>query len=199
MINLIWLALLLIGGAVYTAKGSVSLITGSLFHSAEQAIAFGIRLAGIIAFWSGIMRIADQSGLNRTISRLVKPMLRRLFPDLKGNDEALGAIALSVSANMLGLANAGTAMGLRAMEVLQRDNARKERATNSMCTFVALTMGGLTIVPATVLALRSQAGSNSPERIILPTCLMSLLATAVALLVDKWYRTRFGSGRGPKS
>lgn len=190
MINVIWLALLFLGGAVSTAKGNVSLITGSLFRSAEQAVAFGIKLAGVIAFWSGIMRIAEESGLSRSISRLARPLLEKLFPELKENDRALGAVALAVSANILGMANAGTALGLRAMEELQRVNADKKRASDSMCTFVALTMGGLTIIPATVVALRAQSGSAFPERVILPTLLMSLLSTAVALLVDRWSRRR---------
>lgn len=190
MINAVWLAMLLAGSAVYAVKGDVSLITRSLFRSAEQAVTFGIQLAGLIAFWSGIMKIAEESGLTRVLARALRPVLGRLFPALRANDRVLGSVTLAVSANILGLANASTALSLKAMEELQQLNGKKDRASDTMCTFVAFIMGGLTLVPATVIALRTQAGSRAPDQIVAPTILISLCATTVALTVDALFRRR---------
>lgn len=190
MINAVWLAMLLAGSAVYAVKGDVSLITRSLFRSAEQTVTFGIQLAGLIAFWSGIMKIAEESGLTRVLARALRPVLGRLFPALRANDHVLGSVTLAISANILGLANASTALSLKAMEELQQLNGEKDRASDTMCTFVAFIMGGLTLVPATVIALRTQAGSRAPDQIIAPTVLISLCATTVALSVDALFRRR---------
>lgn len=190
VINAVWLAMILAGSAVYAAKGDMTLITHSLFQSAGQAVTFGIQLAGLIAFWSGIMKIAEESGLTRILARALRPLLGRLFPMSRSNDRVLGSLTLAISANILGLANASTALSLNAMEELQQLNGDKNRASDAMCTFVAFIMGGLTLVPATVIALRTQAGSRAPDRIIVPTVLISLFATTVALSADALFRRR---------
>lgn len=190
MINLIWLILLCAGAAVFTAKGQVALITGSLFQSAESAVAFGIKLAGLIAFWSGIMKIAEEAGLSKSIAKLMRPLLIKLFPGLKDHAEALGAVSLALSANFLGLANAGTALSLQAMEEMQKINSPKDRASDPMCTFMIIIMGGLTLIPTTVIALRAQAGSAQPDRVIFPTLLASLASTIFALTLDFLIRNK---------
>jgi spore maturation protein A len=192
MINIVWLILLCAGAAVFAAKGQVALITTSLFQSAELAVAFGIKLAGLIAFWSGIMKVAEEAGLSKLIARVMRPILTRLFPDLKDHPEALGAVSLALSANFLGLANAGTALSLQAMEEMQKINPRKNRATDAMCTFMIIIMGGLTLIPTTVVALRAQAGSAQPDGIIIPTLLASLASTIFALIIDFLVRNRRG-------
>lgn len=192
--NLIWLILLVAGGAMFAATGRAPQITASLFRSAEQAVMFGIKLAGLIAFWSGVIRVAEEAGISRVISRALRPLLAPLFPSLKDHDGVMAGISMAISANILGLANAGTALGLRAMEEMQRVNSVKTRASDAMCTFVIFIMGGLTLIPSTVVALRAQGGSAAPDRNIIPTILVSSMATAVALTVDRLYRRRGGNG-----
>ncbi len=198
MINIIWLILLCAGAAVFTAKGQVALITGSLFQSAESAVAFGIKLAGLIAFWSGIMKVAEEAGLSKSIAKVMRPLLIKLFPGLKDHTEALGAVSLALSANFLGLANAGTALSLQAMEEMQKVNRQKDRASDPMCTFIIIIMGGLTLIPTTVIALRAQAGSAQPDRVIFPTLLASLAATLFALTIDFLIRNKRGGCRKKK-
>lgn len=191
--NLIWLILLVAGGAVFAAGGKTPQITASLFRSAEQAVMFGIKLTGLIAFWSGIIRVAEEAGISRVISRILRPLLSPFFPSLKDHDRVMASVSMAISANILGMANAGTALGLHAMEEMQAVNSRKTRASDAMCTFVIFIMGGLTLIPSTVVALRAQGGSLAPDRNIFPTILVSSVATAAALAVDAWHRRR-GNG-----
>lgn len=189
MINMIW-AFMIIGGIVFAAiNGRIDLITGSAIHSAESAVILSLKLIGIMCLWLGIMKIAEQAGMIKLISFLLRPITKVIFRSVPKDHPAMGAIVMTMSANMLGLGNAATPLGIKAMQELQKLNSEKKSASAAMCTFLAICTTGFTLVPATVIALRSAAGSVNPTEIVGVTILVSLLATGIALMADFLFRT----------
>ena len=184
MINTIWLFLIVFGIIIATATGKVSHISTLIFESAGRAVEFTIGLAGIIAFWSGILKIAEASGLTEIVAKFFEPLLQRLFPSLRGQKRVMGLISLTVTANLFGLGNMVTPLGLKAMGELQSLNPDKERASNDMCTFLALIFGGMNLIPTTLMAVRSQAGSKNPSLILGPTFLVTVAGTITCLIIN---------------
>lgn len=196
MINVIW-ALMVVGGIAYAAlNGRIDAITGSAIQSAENAVAVSFKLIGVMCLWLGIMKLAERSGLMRIAAFLLRPITRFIFPGVPKNHPAMGAIVMTMSANMLGLGNAATPLGIKAMQQLQELNQNKTAASAPMCTFLAVCTTGFTLVPATVIALRSAAGSESPAEIVGVTILASLIATIAALTADFLFRTIYFSMKG---
>ncbi len=195
MINLVWLLLLVIGVVAAAVDGQVSAVTDAVMGQSQLAIETILGFAGMMVMWLGIMNIAEEAGLIRKLSALMEPLLRWLLPEVPADDPAMGTILMSISANMLGVGAAATPLGLKAMQNLQRLNDQPERATNAMCTFLALNTSGVTLVPATVIALRAAAGSSGPTEIVGTALLATICSSAVALTVDRIYRW-LGSGRG---
>lgn len=168
--------------------GNISAVTTGIFNGSESAIQLVIGLAGVMAFWSGLIRVADKAGLTKSLARLLTPMARRLFPTIPEGHPAIGAILLSISANLLGIGNAATPLGIKAMEELAKLNRKPDTASDEMCTFLALITSGLTIVPSTVIALRQSAGSSHPTVIIGTTLFATSLSTLAAILLDRLFR-----------
>lgn len=160
-------------------------VTNAAFDAAGLAVQIAIGLIGIMTLWLGVMKIAEEAGLIGAVVRLVRPLTRRLFPDLPPDDEAIGSIVMNISANMLGLGNAATPFGLKAMEQLNRLNPHAGQATNAMVTFLAMNTSCVTLVPATAIAVRAAMGSQNPASIIGPTFLASLVATCSGVLIAK--------------
>ncbi|MDR7865343.1 MAG: nucleoside recognition domain-containing protein [Sporomusaceae bacterium] len=195
MINLIWL-LLLAGGIIYAGlTGRIELITPSAITAAENAVTLAFKLTGVMCLWLGMMKIAERAGLVRLMSFIIGPFIRRIFPGVPPSHPAMGAIVMTVSANMLGLGNAATPLGIKAMQELQKLSRDRETATPAMCTLLALCTTGVTLVPATVIALRAAAGSADPAEIVGATLAVSFTAAAAALAVDRICRAAY-SGRG---
>lgn len=188
MINFIWLFLIVAGVLVAGATGQVDRITTALTDQATTATNLIIGLAGIMVFWMGMMNIAAKSGLTQVFARLLRPLVMRLFPDVPPDHPAAGAILLNVSANLLGLGNAATPLGLSAMQELQKLNSEQETASPAMCTFLALNTSSVTLIPATVVALRAAAGSTSPADVVGPTFLATLVAAVTAMSLDRYFR-----------
>lgn len=188
MINVVWLLLLVVGVVTAAMGGQVSTVTDAVMGQSQMAIETILGFAGMMVMWLGIMNIAEESGLIRKLSGLMEPLLKRLLPEVPADDPAMGTILMSISANMLGVGAAATPLGLKAMQNLQRLNEEPERATNAMCTFLALNTSGVTLVPATVIALRAAAGSVSPTEIVGTALLATLCSSTVALTVDRIYR-----------
>ncbi|MHB9146460.1 MAG: nucleoside recognition domain-containing protein [Symbiobacteriia bacterium] len=188
MINVIWLFLVVAGVLVAGATGRVDLITSSITDQAGTATNLILGLAGIMVFWMGMMNIAAKSGLMQVFARLLRPLVMRLFPDVPPDHPAAGAILMNVSANFLGLGNAATPLGLNAMQELQKLNDDPETASPAMCTFLALNTAAVTLVPATVVALRAAAGSASPADIVGPTFVATLAAATMAISLDRVFR-----------
>ena len=160
-------------------------ITSAAFDAAGTAVQIALGLIGIMALWLGVMKVAEESGIIKIMVRIVRPVTRRLFPDIPGDHPAIGAIMMNIAANMLGLGNAATPFGLKAMEELNRLNKHAGQATNAMVTFLALNTSCITLIPATAIAIRAAAGSSQPAIIIGPTLLASLTATICGVVISK--------------
>lgn len=167
--------------AVAAARGRLPELTTAALDAAGKATTFALGLVGILALWMGLMRVAEEAGVVRWIARLSAPVLRRLFPGIPADHPAMGAIVMNVAANVLGLGNAATPFGIRAMQELERLNPSPGTATDAQAMLCALNTASVQLVPATVIALRAAAGSRNPGEIIGPTLLASLCGVAVAV------------------
>lgn len=177
MINYIWLFLIVTSIITAVFTGRISDVTNSILLSAKSAVNIAISLIGIMAFWLGIVKLAEKSGLLNIIAKLISPITTFLFPEIPKDNPALGNIAMSFSANALGVTNAATPIGIKAMQEMQELNTDKESASNSMCMFLAMNTAGFQLIPASAIAILAATGCTNPTVIILPT----LIATTVAL------------------
>ena len=183
--NYIFIFLILISFICAAINGTMADTMNEILKSSQKAVEISLSLIGIMAFWLGIVNIAKNSGLIELFSKLIKKPLLKIFPDLKENNEALSNIALNISANALGLMNAATPFGIKAMENMQEKNKEKDHATNSMCTFLAINTAGFQIVPAVVIAILSANGMSNPTQIIIPTLIVTSIAFLSALFFSK--------------
>ena len=183
--NYIFIFLILISFLCAIINGTMSEVMDAILKSSQKAVEISLSLVGIMAFWLGIVNIAKTSGLMEKFSKLIKKPLLKIFPDLKDNENAIGNIALNISANALGLMNAATPFGIKAMEDMQEKNENKQEATNSMCTFLAINTAGFQIVPAVVIAILSANGMQNPTQIIIPTLIVTTIAFISALIFSK--------------
>ncbi|CAM5792149.1 MULTISPECIES: nucleoside recognition domain-containing protein [Brevibacillus] len=190
MLNYIWLALIVISIVVGALNGRIEAVNQAAFEGAKTGVTVCFGLLSVLAFWMGMMRIAEKSGLLEGLARLLSPIISRLFPDVPKGHPAMGYILSNMSANLLGLGNAATPMGLKAMEELQKLNPDKQKATPAMCTLLAINTASITLIPTTMIAIRMQYGSANPVEIVGTTLLASFGATVVALTLDRLYRYR---------
>lgn len=191
MLNYIWFGLMAIALIVAAIKGTADAVTKAAVDSASSAVQIAIGLVGIMTLWLGIMRIAEAAGLVSLVGRALRPFIRWLFPDVPPEHPAGGAIVLAVAANVLGLNNAATPLGIKALEELQTLNPQKDVATNAMVTFMAVTTSGVQVIPATMIGLLAASGSTAPTAIIAPTIaatfIGTLAAVATARLLQPFY------------
>lgn len=186
MLNYLW-AFMIIIGIVYGAfTGNLSAVTDAALESASQAVTLCITMAGAMAFWVGMMRIAENAGLLRTAERRLQPFLRLLFPDIPRNHPANRAIAVNCIANIFGLGWAATPAGLEAMKHLQTLNRQTpERASNAMCTFLVLNISSLQLIPVNIIAYRSQYGSVNPVSIVGMAVLATSASTVAGIIFSR--------------
>ncbi len=171
--------------------GAMAAVTKKTLEAASDAAKLAIGLIGVLALWSGVMKVAEHAGLTALIARALRPLLVRLFPDVPRDHPALGAIVMNMSANLLGLGNAATPLGLAAMKHLQDLNPHKKSASNAMVMFLALNTTHLTLIPARTIALRLENGSTQATNIVLPTLLATACGMVVAVVVTKLLERRF--------
>jgi spore maturation protein A len=190
VLNVIWLALIVVSIVVAAVNGRLDAVNQAAFEGAKTGVTVAFGLVSVLAFWMGLMRIAEKAGLLDVLARLMAPLIKRLFPDVPNGHPAMAYILSNMSANLLGLGNAATPMGLKAMEELQKLNPDKQHATPAMCTLLAINTASITLIPTTMIAIRMQYGSANPVEIVGTTLLASFGATAVALLLDRWHRYR---------
>jgi spore maturation protein SpmA len=186
MLNYIWLGLVLLGVLVGGVSGQFPAVVDGAIQGAQNAVTLAIGLIGIMALWLGVMRLAELAGLIQAIASGLRPLLRRLFPDVPHDHPAMGSMVMNIAANMLGLTNAATPLGLRAMRDLENLNPLPGTATNAMCTFLAINTSSVQLIPMTAVAVMAAAGSLNPSAIIGTAFLATLCSTAAGLSVVKF-------------
>jgi spore maturation protein A len=190
MVNFIWLFFILSGFIVAAVQGNVEAVTQAAFEGAKSGVSVCFGLISILVFWLGMMRIAEDAGILSKLAVLLRPFIRFLFPSVPRNHPALGYIMSNMSANILGLGNAATPMGIKAMQELQKLNPDKEKASTAMCTLLALNTSSITLIPATLIAIRMNFNSLNPAEIVGTTLIATIISTTAAIFVDRWYRRR---------
>lgn len=185
MLNYIWLALVVLAVAIGGWNNKLSEVTAGAFDGAKTAVTIALGLIGVMALWLGVMRLAERAGLVQRIARGLRPIMRRLFPDVPPEHPAMGSMLMNMAANMLGLGNAATPLGLRAMRDLETLNPRPGVASNAMCTFLAINTASVQLIPATAIALLAAAGSTRPTAIVGTALLATLCAATVAITSAK--------------
>ena len=196
MLNYIWFGMMLIAVVVGTITGNIDAVTEAAINMAKTAVEIAIGLIGIMALWLGTMKIAEESGLIRIIARALRPITIRLFPDVPSDHPAIGSIVLNMAANILGLGNAATPLGLKAMEELQELNPNKDTATYAMCTFLAINTSSVQLIlPATVVALMGTASNQIYITTIFATGLSTIAAIIAVKTLEKMKRFKLDRGK----
>jgi len=185
-INIIWLSMVVIATVVASYTGKMDALTKASFDSAKDAVTLALGLIGPMALWLGVMKVAEAGGLMRIIARGVRPLMVRLFPDVPHDHPAMSAMIMNMAANALGLGNAATPMGIKAMQELEKLAPEKGTATNAMCLFLAINTSSVTILPLGVITVRAAAGATSPASIVIPSLIATCCSTAVAILMAKF-------------
>ena len=195
VLNYIWVAffgiafLIAAGKLLFVGDASVfPAIMNSTFESAKNAFEISLGLTGVLSLWMGIMKIGERGGLVNLLARGLSPLFCKLFPDIPKNHPVIGNIFMNISANMLGLDNAATPLGLKAMEGLQELNPKKDTATNPMIMFLVLNTSGLTIIPVSILVYRAQLGAAQPTDVFIPILLATFVSTLVGIIVTSLYQ-----------
>jgi spore maturation protein A len=185
MLNYIWFGLMAVALVVAAFNGTAEAVTKATVDSASTAVEISIGLVGVMTLWLGIMRIAEAAGLVTMLGRALRPALRWMFPEVPADHPAAGAIVVAIAANVLGLNNAATPLGIKAMEELQELNGDKETATNPMVTFMAMITSGVQLIPSTMIGILAAAGSQSPTAIIAPGIVATFIGTVSAVIAAK--------------
>jgi spore maturation protein A len=190
MVNYIWLFFIVVGFVVAAVNGNIEVVTEAVFDGAKSGVTVCFGLISILVFWLGIMRIAEDAGILGKLAILLRPIVRFLFPSVPKDHPALGYIMSNMSANILGLGNAATPMGIKAMQELQKLNTDKETASPAMATLLALNTASITLIPTTLIAIRMNYNSANPAEIVGTTLIATIISTLAAIFVDRWYRRK---------
>ncbi|NOT17655.1 MAG: spore maturation protein [Sulfuriferula sp.] len=195
MLNFIWIGFFLlafifagVNWLVYGQADSYALIMQAIFTSAKNAVEISLGLIGIMALWLGIMRIGEKAGFLQGLTWLMNPLFRRLFPDVPANHPALGAITMNMAANMLGLDNAATPMGIKAMQELQTLNPRQDTASDAQILFLVINASSVTLLPVTIFTYRAQAGAHDPTDVFIPILIATYCSTMAGLLATAFFQ-----------
>lgn len=191
MLNILWPIFIIISFIYAILSGNVQEVNNSIFDSAGSAVELSITFLGTMCLWNGIMKIVQETSLMNKLTKLLKPIIRFLFPELKKDSPAKNEISMNIIANVLGLGNAATPLGIRAMNELQKENAKKDTLSNSMIMFIVLNTASLQLIPTTVIAIRTSLGSENPSSIIVPVWIVTILAALTAIVVTKKLIKRF--------
>lgn len=200
MLNYIWFALMAIALVVAIFTGTAPAVTKGAIDSAKTAVDIVLGLVGIMTLWLGIMRVAEKAGLIAMLGRLLRPVSRLLFPEIPPEHPAIGAMIMNIAANMLGLSNAATPLGIKAMEELQTLNdGDKETATNAMVTFMTLNTAGIQLIPVTIMGVLAASGSKNPTAIIVTTLVATLCGATAAVTTAKILQRFFSQREEPEA
>lgn len=191
LLNIIWPLFIVISVIYSLITGNIENVSNGIFESASSAVNLTITFLGTICLWNGIMEIAKKTSLINSLSKILQPIISFLFPELKNNIEAKEAISMNIVANLFGLGNAATPLGLNAMKILQKENNKKDTLTNSMAMLIVINTASIQIIPTNVIAIRSSLGSSSPSGIILQVWFSTIIAALVAVISTKILMKRF--------
>ena len=189
--NIIWTFLIIISIIFGFINGTTQDVVNAFLSSLQTSVKVAFSLIGIMAFWLGIMNIAKKSGLIEAISKLISPLILLIFKEIPKDNEATTSIALNFTANALGLSNAATPFGIKAMEDMQKLNPNKEKATNSMCTFLGMNTAGFQLIPTSTLAILTSLGATNPTEIIVPAIITTTIAFVSAIILSKIFERMF--------
>lgn len=185
MINYIWFIMVFFGVITGLITGNGEGMSKAILTSIDSTVTFIISLVGLMCFWCGVMKVAEKSGFTEKLAKLLRPILKLIFKEAAKDEKALGAIVMNITANMMGLGNAATPFGIKAMEEMDRLNVEKGRASNDMALFLVLNAACIQLVPSTVISIRAAAGSTNPGVIILPAILSTTIAAIVGVICCK--------------
>ncbi len=185
MMNYIWISIIFFSIIISLFNGTINEVSNSILTSGNTAVELCFSLLGTFCLWNGVMNVAEKSGLSQILSKIMSPILCKLFKGLGRNSDAIMPISLNITSNLLGLSNAATPIGIEAMKKLSKDNAKKEIASNNMVLFVVMNSAALRLIPTTVAAIRSNHNSINPLEIILPSIITSVCALTVGITMVK--------------
>lgn len=189
MVHLIWASMAVIGIVYAMFNGTMDQVNEAIFNSASEAVTLSIGLISVLVFWLGLMRIAEKANILTYLSRLFKPLITRLFPDIPKDHPAMGYILSNFIANLFGLGNAATPMGIKAMKEM-KELSGSDHASRSMITFLVINTSSLTLIPTTVIAIRMQYNSAMPTEIVTTTVIATFITTTVAIIIDRIFYYR---------
>ena len=187
MLNLVWPIFIIISFSYAIFSGNLQNLNSSIFESIESAVNLSITMLGTMCLWSGIINVAQNTSIIQVINKLLKPIMKFLFPEIKGNPKAQDEISMNMVANILGLGNAATPLGLKAMESLQKENKNKKELSNSMIMLTVLNTASIQLIPTTIIAIRSSLGSENPTSIIFPVWIATICAGVAGISVTKLF------------
>lgn len=185
MLNIIWPAFIGTSFIYALISGNIEQASNGIFESCESAVKLTLTFFGTICLWNGIMNIAKHTSLMQKLTKFLKPVIMFLFPELKNNEQVKEEISMNVVANLLGLGNAATPLGLKAMETMQKENKKTDTLSNSMVMFIVLNTASLQLIPTNVIAIRNSLGSTSPSNIIIQVWIATIIAAIVGITATK--------------
>ena len=187
MLNILWPVFILISFIYAFFIGNIDKVNQSIFESAKGAVELTITFFGTICLWNGITKIAQKTSFVQKLTKVLRPIINFLFPEIKNNEKAKEEISINMAANILGLGNAATPMGIKAMKTLQKENLKKDTITNSMAMFIVINTASIQLIPTTVIAIRASLNSEEPTKIIFPVWGATMSAFIVAVLATKLF------------
>ena len=185
MLNIIWPLFIILSFVYSIICGNTEEINNSIFESAKNAVELTITFMGTVCLWNGLMQIVKETTIIKKIVKIINPVISKIIPNINNNKKIKEEIAMNIVANMLGLGNAATPLGLKAMETMQKENYNKDRLTDTMMMFIVLNTASLQIIPTTIIAIRSSLGSNNPTKIIVPIWIATITAAITGILICK--------------
>ena len=185
MLNILWPVFIILSFIYAIFSGKIDSLNTGIFNSLAEAVELSITFLGTICLWNGIMEIAKNTSLINKLNNLLKPLINFLFPELKNKEKAKQEISMNMIANILGLGNAATPLGIKAMKTMQKENKNKDVLTNSMMMFIVINTASIQLIPSNVIAIRTSLNSQNPSLIIIPVWIATIIAASVGILVTK--------------
>ena len=191
MLNYLWPIFLIISFIYAILVGNIDEVNKSIFDSVSSAVELSITFLGTICLWNGVMKIIQSTSLIEKLTKLLNPIIKFLFPELKNNKNASQDISMNIIANILGLGNAATPLGIKAMQTMQKDNKKKDTLSDSMAMFIVINTASMQLIPTTVIAIRTSMGSENPSLIIIPVWIATVCAAVAGIFMTKILMKRF--------